>query len=245
MPELLFEETTPRALLLLRQSGYPHTYEEASGLIRASLPQGELIYAENYFSRSVSDRAIDYLLANEQYAWQTTDWTGIDPATVPWQHILWRRDHIRMFGKLVPIPRFSAWYGDEGKSYAYSGLKLEPNSWNKGLLYFKAAVEQVAQTSFNSVLLNWYRDGSDSMGWHADDEPELGTNPIIASVNLGATRRFLMRRTDDKSHKFELPLSHGSLLIMGGEMQHYWQHAIPKERKVGDLRINLTFRTIR
>lgn len=244
MHQTLFQEG-PKALWLAQQSGYPYTYDDRSGLLRISLPQGELTYAENYFTQAISDRGLNYLLANEQHPWATTDWSTIDPAEIPWQHIQWRRDHIRMFGKLVPIPRFSAWYGDEGMVYTYSGLKLEPNPWNAGLLHFKAAVEQVAQTTFNSVLLNWYRDGQDSMGWHADDEPELGPNPIIASVNLGATRRFLMRHISDKKHKFELPLSHGSLLIMGGQMQHYWQHAIPKERKVGDLRVNLTFRTIR
>ena len=150
-----------------------------------------------------------------------------------------------MFGKQIYQPRYTAWYGDSDKPYTYSGLTLQPKPWNKGLRYLKNEVDKIAGVTFNSVLMNWYRDGEDYMGWHADDEKELGKNPVIASVNFGATRRFLLRRKDDKKLKIEFPLKHGSLLIMKGELQHYWQHSVPKERKVKEDRFNLTFRVIK
>lgn len=157
--------------------------------------------------------------------------------------ILWSQESMRMFGKMVLFPRLTAWYGDPGKRYSYSGLTFEPHFWTQELLAIKQKIEPICQTTFNSVLLNLYRDGKDSMAWHADDEKELGLNPIIASVNFGATRTFQMRHVQTRE-KISLELSHGSLLIMQGEMQHYWQHQVPKTaKKVGE-RINLTFRVI-
>src|SRR5690606_15717201 len=131
-----------------------------------------------------------------------------------------------------PLPRLTAWYGDSGKSYTYSGIKSEPNEWNKGLLYLKQQIERVAGVEFNSVLLNWYRDGEDYLSWHADDEKELGLNPVIASVNFGETRDFFLRRNVDKSQKITIPLRHGTLLVMSGELQHHWQHSVPKRKRV-------------
>ena len=180
------------------------------------------------------------------------------------QNVAWQQGEITIFGRRVAEPRLSAWYGDTGKSYTYSGKTQEPLPWNDTLLYIKNAVELqatsfelqatspllVAQGSpleapfFNSVLCNFYRNGNDSMGFHADDERELGRNPTIASVNFGETRRFIIRRRDDKTVKFELALTHGSLLIMSGAMQHHWQHAVPKEPRRTAPRINLTFRHI-
>lgn len=156
----------------------------------------------------------------------------------------WRQDHIRLFGRLVKIPRLQAWYGDPDTNYVYSGLELQPMPWTNELLNIKAACEQVCQTRFNSVLANWYRDGQDSMGWHSDNEPELGVNPVIASVSLGEIRNLDFRHKVT-GQKLRLPLASGSLLIMAGTTQLYWQHGIAKSRKPMGERINLTFRTIR
>ena len=160
--------------------------------------------------------------------------------------LAWQQDSIKMFGKSVLEPRLTAWYGDEGKIYTYSGKTQIPNAWHPTLLEIKNKIETVSEmpTKYNSVLCNLYRNGNDSMGWHSDDEKELGKNPIIASVNFGETRRFLFRHKHDKSLKHELPLTHGSLLIMSGTMQQFWQHAVPKEPKKSEARINLTFRKI-
>ena len=149
-----------------------------------------------------------------------------------------------MFGKNIAIPRLTAWYGDQNMNYNYSGINNDPNPWTSELQGLKAKVEQATNATFNSVLLNQYRNGNDSVSWHADNEPELGLNPIIASVNLGATRVFKLRHNITKE-VIKLELTHGSLLVMGGELQHYWQHAVPKTKKVLDTRINLTFRLIK
>jgi alkylated DNA repair dioxygenase AlkB len=144
----------------------------------------------------------------------------------------------------MPIPRLTAWYGDQGKSYTYSGIEQHPEHWNPTLKLIKSKIEQIAQVSFNSVLLNLYRDGKDSVSWHSDDEPELGENPIIASVSFGATRRFSLRNKHSKNHKIDIDLASGSFLLMQGETQHFWQHQIAKTAKEIQPRINLTFRII-
>lgn len=160
-------------------------------------------------------------------------------------HIAWRQGSIRLFGKQVPTPRLSAWYGAPGAVYTYSGLTLHPLPFTPALLSLKETIEQTVQpATFNSVLLNLYRNGADSMGWHADDEPELGQNPVIASVSFGAERRFLLRHKYQKNQKKELILQHNSLLVMQGSTQHYWQHALPKTSRTIGARINLTFRYI-
>lgn len=157
----------------------------------------------------------------------------------------WRQGHITLYGQRHAEPRLTAWYGDAGKRYSYSGLMLEPLPWTPLLLDLKARINKTAQTEFNSVLLNLYRNGRDSNGWHQDNEPELGHNPIIASVSLGAVRRFQLRHKFKKElPKVELDLPHGSLLVMAGPTQHYWQHQIPKTAKPVAERINLTFRVI-
>ncbi len=157
--------------------------------------------------------------------------------------IVWQQDQIRMFGKQMLIPRLNAWYGDEDKSYTYSGIHLKPHPWNEDLLWIKDRIEKETGLTFTSVLLNLYRSGNDSMGWHADDEPELGLNPSIASVSFGASRMFQMRHVTKKI-RTKIPLDNGSLLLMQGSTQHYWQHQIPKSSKALDSRINLTFRSI-
>ena len=160
------------------------------------------------------------------------------------QSIDWKQDEITMFGRKVKIPRLSSWYGDSNANYSYSGLNLIPNKWTSELEEVKKIVEQRAGTDFNSVLLNYYRSGKDSMGWHSDNEKELGMNPTIASVSLGGIRRFLIRERKDHSKKREILLKNGSLLIMKSGFQNKYQHSVPKtKRKVGE-RINLTFREI-
>lgn len=156
----------------------------------------------------------------------------------------WRDDKIVLFGKTVAQPRRTAWYGDPQKTYTYSGLKMSPLPWTPRLFYLKKKVERLAQTSFNSVLLNLYRHQRDSMGWHRDNEPELGRNPQIASISLGEPRPFVFRLHKDPSTKVRLDLPHGSLLLMSGETQHHWEHALPKRTRPMKERVNLTFRTI-
>lgn len=156
----------------------------------------------------------------------------------------WRQDTITLFGAPKPLPRLTAWHGDPGINYTYSGIKNTPAPWTQVLLGIKTAIEPPAMTSFNGVLLNRYRTGRDSMGWHADDEPEFGACPIIASVSLGSTRRFQLRHNQRRVPTVTIDLTHGSLLIMRGETQHHWQHQVPKTAKPVGERLNLTFRNI-
>ena len=161
------------------------------------------------------------------------------------ESIDWKHQAIKMFGRSVMQPRLTAWFGDEGTEYSYSGLMNYPLPWNSELLEIKKRVEELSQAKFNSVLLNLYRNGQDSMGWHQDNEVELGVNPTIASVSFGATRQFQMRHKFDKSiPKIDIGLQDGSVLIMSDVTQKYWQHQITKTKKVVGERINLTFRTI-
>jgi alkylated DNA repair dioxygenase AlkB len=156
--------------------------------------------------------------------------------------IRWRQDVIRFGCREVPQPRLTAWHGDNGKTYVYSGIRNHPLPWTPVLLALKAKAERFAESAFNSVLLNYYRDGGDSVGWHADNEPELGRRPVIASLSFGATRTFeLRKRTTGKVA--QLPLTSGSILVMRGTTQHDWVHRVPKEPGSAS-RINLTFRFI-
>ena len=160
-----------------------------------------------------------------------------------WPELDWSQQDIVLFGRRVQQPRLSAWYGDAGARYRYSGLSLEPLPWHPALHRLRCTLESRLGRPFNSVLANAYRDGRDSMGWHADDEPELGSEPVIASVSLGACRRFLVRcvRTREPA---EFRLEHGSLLVMSGSSQADFRHALPKTSRPCGLRINLTFRRI-
>jgi len=132
--------------------------------------------------------------------------------------------------------------GDDGADYRYSGLQLRPAPWHPAVRELKGKVEAVCGKRFNSVLLNLYRDGQDAMGWHSDDEPELGTAPWIASYSLGSGRRFCLRSRDGQKRRHELTLEHDQLLLMSPQVQHGWQHSLPRSRRVHDWRINLTFR---
>ncbi|GIW79644.1 MAG: alpha-ketoglutarate-dependent dioxygenase AlkB [Gemmatales bacterium] len=164
------------------------------------------------------------------------------------QHLLtktqWKQEMIKLYGKSHPVPRLIHWYGDEGKTYAYSGIFLQPEPWTPVLLEIKGQVESVVGVKFNSVLCNLYRNERDSVGWHSDDEPELGENPLIASASFGACRTFQMRHKRDKTLRTTIRLTHGSLLVMAGATQHHWLHSIPKLRQPVGPRINLTFRII-
>lgn len=156
----------------------------------------------------------------------------------------WRSEEILIFGRRRLVPRLVAWHGDPGAAYEYSGTTHLPLPWTPLLLELRGRVEALTGRSYNSVLLNRYRDGRDGMGWHADDEPELGAEPAIASVSLGATRRFLMRHRRRTGARLALDLGHGDLLLMAGATQHHWLHALPKTaRPVGE-RVNLTFRSV-
>ncbi len=156
----------------------------------------------------------------------------------------WRQDQIRIYGKLRSLPRLTAWYGDPGRSYEYSGITMDPLPWTPCLSTLRTRLETLTGDDFNSVLLNYYRDGSDSMGWHSDDEKTLGINPVIGSLSLGATRRFRLQHKTDKTLKRSIDLDNGSYLLMAGATQHHWRHCITKTQRVCGPRINLTFRKI-
>lgn len=157
--------------------------------------------------------------------------------------IPWRQDHIRMFGKTNPVPRLHQWFGAPEHGYTWSGIAMTPAPWTPTLDALRARVALAAQAPFNTALANLYRNGQDSVAWHADDEPELGPDPIIASVSLGAERTFLLRhRVDPAWANVAFRLPHGSLLVMSDGSQRHWRHALPRRAGVADPRINLTFR---
>lgn len=191
-----------------------------SGLTQ--IENGEYLFYPDFFTKSDSDLFLQKMKEN----------------------IAWKLESMSMYGKQVNFPRLMAWYGDNDKSYSFSGKTFEPQTWTKELIEVKEKIEPISKVVFNSVLLNLYRNGNDSMSWHTDAEKELGRNPVIASVNFGATRKFQLRHIHTKE-KLEIELTHGSLLIMQGELQHYWQHQVPKTSKVVGERINLTFRVIK
>ena len=160
------------------------------------------------------------------------------------ENVNWNQEKIKYYGKIFDLPRLTAWYGDNGKEYKYSGIVVVPNLWTNTLLQIKSKVESETGYQFNSVLLNLYRDGQDSIAAHSDDEPELGINPIIASVTFGAERNFIFQNKLDKNLKHKILLKNGSLVIMKGETQEKWVHSISKTSAKLTPRINLTFRNI-
>jgi alkylated DNA repair dioxygenase AlkB len=149
-----------------------------------------------------------------------------------------------MYGKMLKTPRLTAWYGDQHSTYEFSGKKFLPLPWTDQLLLIKQRIEVAELIRFNSVLLNYYRDGNDSVAWHSDDEPELGKDPLIASVSFGQTRRFDIRHKQDHQLKYSVNLENGSLLFMRGDLQHNWEHRIAKSTQPLRERVNLTFRII-
>jgi len=159
------------------------------------------------------------------------------------KEIEWKHEEIKLFGKKIFQPRLTAFYGEKEVSYAYSGIKMDAKYWTPNLNKLRNKINTQFYQSFNSCLMNLYRNENDSMGWHQDNEKELGENPFIASLSLGETRKFQLKKIDT-NEKFELNLSHGSLLIMKNDLQNNLKHQIPKEKTVKDKRINITFRKI-
>lgn len=186
------------------------------------IADGEYIFIEQFFNEEESNRYFDSLLNN----------------------ILWKQEKMNMYGKELLFPRLTAWYGDNDKPYRFSGITLNPNEWTEELLEIKKQIETKTDAVFNSVLLNRYRNGNDSISWHTDAEKELGKNPVIASVNFGATRKFQLKHNKTKE-KIIINLTNGSLLIMQGSLQHHWKHQVPKTKKKVGERVNLTFRVIK
>lgn len=191
--------------------------------ITFDLPNAEIEYYPNFFDADKSKILFEKLL-NE----------------IPWQ-----QDDITVFGKTHPQPRLTSLFGNEGKPYSYSNIVMQPHHWNPLLMFIKNEIEEVCSENFTTVLLNLYRDGKDSNGWHADNEKELGRNPVIASVSFGAERSFHLQHNTITDAKLKITLENGSLLLMKGETQHFWKHQIPKTAKSIAPRINLTFRIIK
>ena len=176
------------------------------------------------------------------------EWLSVDEADLLLhslsESIQWENHRIRLFGREVDSPRLSSWIGDAGTAYTYSGTCFQPHPWPTALNDIRQRLARELDVAFNSVLANRYRDGRDGMGWHSDNETALGTQPVIASLSLGAARRFVLKHRQEKDRKLALELPHGSLLVMAGDTQTHYRHALPRTaRPVGE-RINLTFRTI-
>lgn len=187
------------------------------------LPNAELIYIPDFYKKTTADKYYNRLLNDTE----------------------WQQDDIRVYGKTYKQPRLTALYGSTQQSYSYSNITMYPKKFTPLLEQIKNDIELIAETFFNVVLLNLYRDGQDSNGWHADNEKELGTNPVIASVSFGEKRPFHFKHRKLANEKYKLILNHGSLLIMKGEMQQHWVHQIAKTKQTIQPRINLTFRYIK
>jgi len=191
--------------------------------IHLKLPNADISYYPNFFDVKKADYYFNTLLKE-----------------IPWQ-----QDDITVFGKTYAQPRLTALFANNSKSYSYSNITMYPHSFTSALSDIKDKIEQQTGHGFTTCLANLYRDGQDSNGWHADDEKELGTNPIIASISFGEARNFNLKHKSNKDLKQKLLLEHGSLLVMKGETQHHWLHQIAKTKKVVKPRINLTFRIIK
>ena len=186
------------------------------------LPDAVFKFYPNFFNKEEADMLFDKLM-NE----------------TPWQ-----QDDITIFGKKIAQPRLTCLFGNEGKPYSYSGLTMHPHAWNPTMMFIKEKVDKISGQNFTTVLANLYRNEKDSNGWHADNEKELGRNPIIASVSFGEERKFQLKHISDNNVKLSLNLNHGSLLVMKEGSQIHYKHQIPKAAQPKNARINLTFRTI-
>ena len=161
------------------------------------------------------------------------------------EELEWSQDKISMFGQVHDVPRLIAWYGDRDCSYSWSGIQMSPMEWTPTLSSIRQRVIELAGEEFNSVLANLYRDGSDKVDWHADDEQVLGLTPIIASVSFGASRKFGLRRKDRSLTATDIVLDSGDVLVMRGPTQQLWEHQVPRSKMVKQPRVNLTFRKVR
>jgi len=195
--------------------------DEPSSPQKITMPDADVVFFEDFFSLSEANFLLEELK----------------------QEVTWQQEKISLYGREHDIPRLTAWYGNSEKTYTYSGITVTSLAWIDRLLEIKRRIEGVSSFSFNSVLLNRYRTGSDSVSWHADDEPELGQNPVIGSVSFGEARNFQMkhRLLDERRN---IKLENGSYLLMKGRTQHHWLHQIPKSKRILGERINLTFRYI-
>lgn len=190
--------------------------------VSTGLPEDLLTYTPQLFTETESTQYLQKFIT-----------------TIPWE-----QRTVVMYGKPIITPRLTAWFGDTGKNYAYTGTRFQPHPWTPELLAIKERIEPLAQVNFNSVLLNYYRDGNDSVAWHSDNETELGKQPIIASVSFGQVRRFDIRHKKDHDRKFAVRLENGSMLLMKGDLQQHWEHRIAKSATPLKARVNLTFRII-
>jgi len=191
--------------------------------IDLKLKDADIRYYPNFFNEEESNFYFSQLLHNTK----------------------WQQDNITVFGKTYKQPRLTALYASNKNPYSYSNITMHPHVFTKDLLEIKSKIETVIDKNFTSCLLNLYRNGQDSNGWHADNEKELGKNPVIASVSFGANRMFHLKHRINCDLKHKLVLEHGSLLIMKGTTQHFWLHQIPKTKKKVEARINLTYRIIK
>ncbi|WP_264510749.1 alpha-ketoglutarate-dependent dioxygenase AlkB family protein [Flavobacterium sp. N1719] len=191
--------------------------------IAFAVPDAEIILYPNFLGQ---EKAVDFFQKLQ--------------SEIPWQ-----QDSITVYGKTHAQPRLTALFGNEGKPYAYSNIVMQPHPWTPLLTFLKEEIEAVCEERFTTVLLNLYRNGQDSNGWHADNEKELGRNPVIASLSLGAERMFHLQHNTIKDAKLKINLTSGSLLVMKGTTQHFWKHQIPKTTKPIGPRINLTFRILK
>jgi alkylated DNA repair dioxygenase AlkB len=187
-----------------------------------NMPDANVVYYPNFFEANIANNYLQQLLTE----------------------IEWQQDDIRVYGKVYKQPRLTALYGSTSKTYSYSNITMTPNTFTPLLIELKVAIEKVVEESFNTVLLNLYRNGQDSNGWHADNEKELGKNPIIASLSFGATRSFQLKHNENVNLREKILLQHGSLLLMQGSTQHYWKHQLAKTAKIIGERVNLTFRKL-
>ncbi|CAI3793407.1 alpha-ketoglutarate-dependent dioxygenase AlkB family protein [Rheinheimera sp. MM224] len=199
-----------------------HQSDNHGSLQHFVLPQAELLFWPRWLSPEQAERCYQQLA----------------------QQLNWQQPAIKIFGKAVLIPRQQVWMGDPHCSYKYSGVLFEPEPWHPLVRQLTDRVNQLCQTRFNSVLLNWYADGQQHMGWHSDDEAELGQDPQIASLSLGQPRFFDLKHKN-LGTQLKLELGHGSLLLMAGQCQQHWQHRVPKMASAIEGRINLTFREIK
>lgn len=198
-------------------------FEPPAPARRLPLPDGSLWHWPRFVEPAEADALLEQLIGR-----------------VPWQ-----QHRVRVYGREHPTPRLCAWYGDAGARYAYSGQSLSPLPWLPSLAALRRRLEAALGRPFNSVLVNLYRDGADGMGWHSDDEGSLGSEPVIASLSVGATRRFVLRhRRRGDLPRLDLPLRDGDLWVMAGALQTHWRHAVPKTRQAVGPRINLTFRQV-
>ena len=191
-------------------------------LVPLALPDADLAFDPEWLDAAAADQLLDAL-----------------HAALPWE-----THPVRLFGREIPTPRLSCWIGDAGAIYRYSGTRYTPRPWPAQLLPVLQRLRTETGVAFDSVLANLYRDGRDAMGWHSDDEPELGPQPVIASISLGGVRRFTMKHRRVPGASLAIALPHGSLLLMRGDTQRNYRHALPRTAKPTAPRINLTFRRI-